>query len=191
MRTALLLATIMVSVASAQTAAPLPEKLKKLQENYDAAIARATAPITATYVKELEKMKLDFTKAGDLNAALAADELIKAVSAPATPASGKTPASLADMNERQFKKWLSTVTITEIDSPFGNQYTYVNDVVTTTKAGATGPRTHPIATIEVGKLIVPFTSTTATILIDPSLTKAQVSFTTGGTFKAAITPRKE
>ena len=49
MKSPALLTLILFSFAAAQPAPPLPEKLKKAQENYFAAIEKANAPINATY----------------------------------------------------------------------------------------------------------------------------------------------
>ena len=58
--------------------APIPEKLTTLKTSYKAAINRATAPLTKTYLEELDRLKIDYTKKGDLQAALAVDAEIKA-----------------------------------------------------------------------------------------------------------------
>lgn len=164
----------------------------KLQDNYDAAIARATAPITATYVKELEKLKADYTRAGDLKSALAADELIKEALAAVKESSGGgdgTGVPLAEMTERQFKRWLSKVVIAEVDSPSMNQYFFDGETLTTMRPGLAAPRTHQNANIQPGKVFVPFTNTNATITIDPSMTKAEVVYSTGGRHAATISPK--
>lgn len=56
-----------------------PEKLTKLRSSYESAIAKATAPIQKTYTTELEKLKLEFTKAGKLEDALAVSEELKSL----------------------------------------------------------------------------------------------------------------
>lgn len=54
-----------------------PEKLLKLRSSYESAVTKATAPIQRTYLQELEKLKVEFTKAGKLEDALAIDTEIK------------------------------------------------------------------------------------------------------------------
>ncbi len=82
---------IIASTLTAQDAPQLPEKVSTLKSSYSAAINRATAPITKAYVAELEKLRTEFTKKGDLQAALATDQELKAVTALLNPAPGKTP----------------------------------------------------------------------------------------------------
>ncbi|MES2598744.1 MAG: hypothetical protein V4662_25650 [Verrucomicrobiota bacterium] len=190
MKKMLLFSLAAVGMAFAQTeSVPLPEKLKKLQENYDAAIARANAPITSTYIKELEKLKAEFTKAGDLKAALATDEQIEAANDALNGGSDKGT-KLSEMSERQFKRWLSSVVITEVGSPNGIMYTFEDDTVNTMWSDMRSPRVHKTATIEVGRLIVPFTNTVTTIVIDPSMTKAEVTYTGGSKYPGTITEKK-
>jgi hypothetical protein len=193
MKYLILAALLIVNFASAQTVPQMPEKLRKAQEIYNTAIARANAPITASYLKELERLKAEFTRAGDLKAAVVADELIKEAGGIAAKGAASTGSvtSLASMSVRQFKKWLSSVVISEVESPNGNTYTMDNDIVLSTQAGSSTGRTHPTATVEVGKIIVPFTSTTATIVVDPSMSKAEVTFNPGSKFHAVITPKKK
>lgn len=59
------------------------ERLDKLTKSYEAAVERATDPLRKTYLAELEKLRTEFTKAGDLSSALAVDARIKEMSAPA------------------------------------------------------------------------------------------------------------
>lgn len=111
----------------------------------------------------------------------------KVESAPGKGGGAITP--LGELNDRQFKEWLSTVIISEVESPYGNNYTYENEVLKSIRPGLNSARFHPTATIERGKLIVPFTDSNATITIDPSMKKARVSYSTGGDYPAAITPK--
>lgn len=190
MKTMFLFSLAMVGMAFAQAeSGPLPEKLKKLQDGYDAAIARANAPITTTYLKELEKLKAEYTKAGDLKAAVAVDERIQAANEALEGTSGKTP-KLSEMSERQFKRWLSSVVITEIGSPNAIEYTMEDDILVSMRSDVKSPREHKTATIEVGRLIVPFTNTVTTVIIDPSLTKAEVSYAGGTKYQATIAEKK-
>jgi hypothetical protein len=184
-----LLATCLAPLMTlAQAPSILPDKLQALQSSYEAATARATAPLTATYLKELEKLRLDYTRQGDPEAALAAATLIKNASTP-KPGDSNADVStipLRQMTVDQFKKWLASVIITETDSPFQNQYTYDGQTLTSTRGGASEARAHDNVIIEVGRLFVPFTSTNATIVVDPSLTKAEISFSTGGKYEGKV-----
>lgn len=168
----------------------LPPRLKSLRENYEAAMTRATEPITATYIKELEKLKADFTRSGDLKSALATEELIVAAKESLPGSGNKGAKTLADMNERQFRKWLSEIVITEVASPQGIRYTFENDVIHTMYGDMKNPRIHKTATIEIGRLIVPFTNTVATVSIDNTLTKARVSYDSGASYEAEISEKK-
>ena len=182
---ALLLVT---QVSWAQTASPLPEKLQSLKKNYDAAVVRATAPLTRSYLQELQRLKLEYTRAGNLSAALTADALIKAASdSAAVPMTAAGDAVLSAMNLEQFKVWLSTVVIREL-SGFKNTFTFDGKDVSSAKDGA-APRVHQNVSITVGKIFVPFTSTNATIQINSSRTRAEVSYSTGEKIDAKIEPR--
>lgn len=179
-----------LGAVAAQDAPPLPDRVKTLQANYEAAIARATAPLTKAYLQELERLRAEFTSAGNLQSALAAETLIKQVTA---RESGGAPAALGDvplskMTIEQFKRWLAGVVISE-QSRYMNIYTFDGTMISSTKEGTRTPREHPDASIEVGRIFVPFTSTNATIHIDPSMTKAEVSYSTGGKYEATIAPK--
>ena len=54
-----------------------PEKLSQLQENYSKAIEKAILPIRKTYIAELRKLREEFTKADNFDAAIAVDAEIK------------------------------------------------------------------------------------------------------------------
>ena len=69
--------TLFLTLFATSLLATEPEKLTKLRGSYEAAITKATAPIQKTYTTELEKLKIEFTKAGKLEDALAVDEEIK------------------------------------------------------------------------------------------------------------------
>jgi hypothetical protein len=71
-----------------------PEKLTKLRGGYEAAVAKVTAPIQKTYANELEKLKSEFTRAGNLEAALAVDTELKSLSTvSASPSKSVVPAA--------------------------------------------------------------------------------------------------
>jgi len=71
-------------IASASLAQQPNDELARLHENYGKAIERATAPITATYITELKKLIEKHTKAGNLDAALAARTALESVNTVAT-----------------------------------------------------------------------------------------------------------
>ncbi len=52
-------------------------KLERLRANYISAVTRAVSPLTKSYTAELEKLKTEFTKAGDLESAIAVDKELK------------------------------------------------------------------------------------------------------------------
>lgn len=67
----------LASALFAQDPSQEPEMLASLRDSYQAAIARATSPLTKTYITELERLRTDFTKKGELRAALAVDAELK------------------------------------------------------------------------------------------------------------------
>ena len=91
------------------------------------------------------------------------------------------------MTPDQFKKWLAGVVISE-ESEFMNVYSFDGATLTSTKQGSRTPREHKDVIIDVGRIFVPFTSTNATIVVDPSMKKAEVSYSTGGRHEARISP---
>jgi len=171
--------------ALAQDSNPLPEKLRNLTRSYEAAVQRATTPLTKTYVMELEKLKQEYTRSGNMAAATAAEALMKAATQPAATSSADT--LTASIGVEQFKAWLATVSITEL-SGFKNTYTYDGRELTSIKDGG-NPRQHPNATISAGKIFVPFTSTNATIQFDAARSKATVTYSTGEKIEAKIEPK--
>lgn len=178
--------------AAAQQPRELPEKVRSLKANYEAAVRRVVEPLTRTYQQELEKLKADYTRNGDLAAAIAVETLLKASSQPdgATASGSWKDVPLAQMTADQFKQWLATVVITEATG-FRNSYTFDGKMMRSTKPDAPAPRVHENVMIEPGKIFVPFTSTNATIIVDPSLSKAQVTYSTGSKTEATIRPKPE
>lgn len=197
--TLLLLSPLVSLPLSAEESPALPPRLRTLQENYEAALARATLPITETYLKELDKLKAEFARSGDHASTLAAEKLAASVQRdPRGTGSGAGAGAgddnfaglpLSRMSIRQFKAWLRTVTITEVDSPFLNQYRWEGDKLLSRRGGGNQDREHENVIVEVGKLFVPFTSTNATLVIDESLTRAEITYSTGGRFEGRIAKR--
>ena len=145
---------------------------------------RATAPLKLKYIDELRKAKNDYVKAGDLEGAQAANILQDEALA------SQSNADLSPMTAGVFKRWLAKVKITEQDSPNKMVFTFDDDVINSFRPDRPGVRAHRTATIEVGKIVVPFTDTQATIKIFPSMTEAAVPYSTEGkNYKAAITPK--
>lgn len=69
--------------------------LGKLKDQYQSARANAAAPVTATYRQELTKLKIEFTKSGNLDDAVAVDAELKAVAAGAAPTGASTGSDAA------------------------------------------------------------------------------------------------
>ena len=184
---------LLVSPATGEEGTPsaLPPQLETLKANYEAAVARATTPLTDTYLRELDKLKAEYTKAGNLEAALEVDKILQSLKSP-SPA-GKADfqgLTLSQMSLDQFKAWLGTVTIVERDSPYLNRYRFVDGQIVSTRGDSDKEREHENASVAVGKLFVPFTSTNATITFNESLTKAEISYSTGGKFEGEITVKE-
>lgn len=77
------LTVVLISSASSEEL-PLPEKAQKLRESYRAAVERSTSPLTRKYLEELERLKIEYTKAADLKGALAIEGEMKLLSTSAT-----------------------------------------------------------------------------------------------------------
>ena len=97
-----LLILVTIFAASALYAEQPNDELGKLRESYTKALERAAAPLTVTYIAELKKLIEKHTKAGNLDAALAARTELEAVSragtssalsvnTPGVPASSSPP----------------------------------------------------------------------------------------------------
>jgi len=86
---------ILLIVFASSLLAAEPEKLVSLRVSYQSAITKATAPIQKTYLAELEKLKSEFTRSGNLEAALAVDTELKTVASAqsAGPTDGLAPVS--------------------------------------------------------------------------------------------------
>lgn len=178
------------SMAQAQTEPPLPPKLASLKAGYESALARATLPITQTYIQELQKLKTEYTRAGNLEAALATDKLLKQ-SAPASPVGSKgfTPLKLSQMKLSDFKKWLRTVTIVE---PAGEKTTYEFDgtAMVSTRPARPAPRIHQGSGVELGVITVPFSTDIAVIRVADDLQTATVRYDQEPQLEAKIVPKE-
>ncbi len=85
-----------------------PDKLTKLRGSYESAMTKATAPIQKTYRTELEKLKIDFTRAGNLEAALAVDAELKKLT-PAQPSIVEPSDQISDSDERKREKLIKFI----------------------------------------------------------------------------------
>jgi len=118
---------------SAQDAAPPPppEKLVALKDSYQAAINRATTPITKTYLVELEKLKTEYTKKGDLASAIAVDDELKPLAAlqaspPTISERLKVPIP-STLEPSLAEALLGTIWIPEKESKWIANFTFIDD----------------------------------------------------------------
>ncbi len=84
-----------------------PEKLLSLRSSYEDAISRATNPIRNTYLTELQKLKIELTRAAKLEEALAVDaEIMKLSDETETKKTQQTPKSpgKSPVGERWIRK---------------------------------------------------------------------------------------
>ncbi len=185
------LAVLVTCISGAEETA-FPERLKTLTANYEAAIGRATAPLTKAYLDELNKMKFEYTRAGDLKSALLVETLITKYTtetAPTAPAKDQPlPHMLTRMTIDQFKSWLATVVIVQGDGGV-IEYDGATIFVTDHRTSIRSP--YRKATIEIGKITIPFSASIYTVNIDSRLKSATINTSTGAQFPAKIEPKKE
>jgi len=86
-----------VTLHAQAPARPMPDRLTTLRANYERAIERANAPINLQYRDALQRLKTEYTKAGNLEAALAVDGELKSRFTAPLPAPA-SPSSLASMS---------------------------------------------------------------------------------------------
>jgi hypothetical protein len=182
--------TCLAAFISAQESKPLPDKIATLKLNYEAALVRATKPITNTYLQELAKLKLEYTKSGNLEAALAADAILKGLGAGTEqpPISAVPVRRLSEMTPNDFKRWLGTVTIVEL----GGQKTvfqYDGSTVTSQRGANPTPRVHNNVKVELGTISVPFSTDLAVIKVSDNLRTATVTYDDGPPIEAEINPK--
>lgn len=96
--TTILIALSFSPLLSAQDS-PLPDQAQRIKDSYQAAVERATAPLTKTYVAELSKLKIEFTKKADLQGALAIERelLVYTANAQQPPVGAATASSESAM----------------------------------------------------------------------------------------------
>ena len=73
--------TISLTSGQITDSSKIPDKLERLRGNYSNAVEWVVTPLKRTYETELQRLKLEYTKAGNLEAALAVDAEIKTLSA--------------------------------------------------------------------------------------------------------------
>lgn len=178
---------------TAQDSKALPDKVVALKFNYEAAIQRATTPITRTYLQELQKLKMEYTKAGNLEAALATDAILKEFSEKTTQTSkpAAAPKSLSKMTLDEFSGWLETVSIAELADE-KNVFEYDGTTINSVQAGRPAPRVHTGVSVQLGIITVPFSVEVATIRIADNLKTATVTYNSQEPVQAKITvkPKK-
>ena len=69
-------------IAEAQDGERDPARLSSLRNQYQAAVERATKPVTASYLAELQKLKTEFARKGDLESAIAVEQEMKRLATP-------------------------------------------------------------------------------------------------------------
>jgi hypothetical protein len=177
--------------SSAQEAGkPLPDRVALLKANYEATLERAAAPIRQKYLEELFKLKTEFTKAGNLEAALATDALLKQLTPQSQFATSAGPEAgkLSDMTLNQFRRWLRNAQIIELE---GNKTVFEFDDpdATSVRAAAPTPRVHKNVTVELGILRVPFSTDLCVIRFSDDLKTAEIRYDDEAPLKAEIQVR--
>jgi hypothetical protein len=147
--------------------AQLPDRVARLKDSYLAAIDRATQPLTATYLAELTKLKLEFTRSGDLQGALAIEAEINRLDAlqepNASPIGTDAPSSAkrlkAFKSKEEFTQWLANTKWKAANGKGinfkadGKSFAFV-DEKTNQETGAA----YPITVLEIGIVTFQWTS---------------------------------
>jgi hypothetical protein len=164
----------LTSVVTAQNTDE-PKQLASLRESYTKARTAATAPIDKKYVDALGAMKLQLTKSGDLQGALAVEAEISKITA--LSSSGKIGTDVSETSPARrlsdfdtalaFADWLATTSWT-----VGSEvYTFKGGVLaiaTTDKVS-----TRPFTVLENGKVSWDWaTGQTATVIFSQNLESA-------------------
>jgi len=188
--TAALGITLLATSLAAQETKPLPDKVASLKLNYEAALVRATMPITNTYLQELEKLKRDYTKAGNLEGALAADAILKEFAAKRdeSPAPGIAVQRLSEMTINDFKRWLRTVTIVEKEKE-KTVFQFDGTTITSLRGANPNLRVHNGVEVELGRISVPFSTDLAVIKIADNLRTAVITYDDEPPIEAEINPK--
>jgi phenylalanyl-tRNA synthetase alpha subunit len=88
--------------------------LSTLRATYELAVSRATTPLLKAYISQLEKLKIEYTKAAKLQEALAVDSEIKKF---------KDTNNQGDKTNSQEDKSTSTTELPDTKSPAGERWT--------------------------------------------------------------------
>jgi hypothetical protein len=121
---------------------PKPPRLVAARETYDAAVQRVVSGMKPAYLRELDKLKAELTRAGKLTEAIAVDSEMKAqdtgttsaaASAPGVPAGGLIIESLIDgPSELRVQKegiyWINEANAKPGRHNGAKEPTYVNEV---------------------------------------------------------------
>ncbi len=187
---AVLSLAILVTPVQGEDPKVLPDKLAGLKHNYEAALVRATTPITQTYVQQLQKLKVEYTKAGNLEAALATDAILKEFTQKtqiAGSAATSFPRDLSAMTIVQFKEWLATVSIVE-KAGAKTVFQYDGTTFTSIRGPTFAPRAHKVE-IELGKISVPFSTDLGVIRVSENLKSAVITYDSEAPIDAKIVPK--
>jgi len=183
----------LTSVVTAQNTGE-PKQLANLRESYTKARTAATAPIDKKYVDALVSMKLQLTKSGDLQGALAVEAEIAKISTLSsqgqigTDAPAKSPARrLSDFDTAlAFEDWLATTSWT-----VGSEvYTFKSGELAIATADKVSSR--PFTVLENGKVSWDWaTGKTATVIFSQNLDSADHQLNGTTTFVLVRDKRKK
>jgi hypothetical protein len=134
-----LLALLIGAIPGSCLVAQVPD-LDRLQETHRTSVARAVKPLTQTYVKELEKLRDNYTRAGKLEAAslvqaeitevTRSEELTATAAAPTPPAGNDViiPANDMDAHKLPPLKRGSVITLSYVDGKWKNDGAIASEV---------------------------------------------------------------
>jgi hypothetical protein len=166
----------------------LPDRVATLKARYEGMIARARIPITQTYIRALQKLKSDYTNSGNLEAALATDSLLKrALEESQVESRVEKPTKLSEMSIEDFKEWLLTVKIEEIDGE-NTTFQFDGTYMISIRPASPTPRTHNGTEVEVGVISVPFSTDLAVIRVSDNLRSATIRYDEEPQLEAKIKP---
>lgn len=115
-----------------------PDKLTRLRANFDSAVQRATVPLKKTYMQELEKLKIEYTRAAKLEEAMAVAEELKKLQSVATDVSTESNPEKPKLTKRQQEEMIVTY-LTELSWKYPGGHTvtfYENGKVTMSDGSA-------------------------------------------------------
>ncbi|MBL9143429.1 MAG: hypothetical protein JNM99_07065 [Verrucomicrobiaceae bacterium] len=97
-KTRLTLVGLLIAYPGFGQAPQLPPDVVKLKASYQAAVHKVTVPLTKTYTSELQRLKTDYMKKGDLQGALAIDSELKLLGSSDVDLTKATAPKLPDFN---------------------------------------------------------------------------------------------